>query len=121
MNTDFILSIETATPICSVALHKGSTLIAHTEYHVGKAHGIIIPKMIRHLLSLHHIQTDSIAAVGISAGPGSYTGLRIGSSVAKGICYAHNIPLIAINPLHTLLEGTKNKCAIPKNAILPST
>jgi tRNA threonylcarbamoyladenosine biosynthesis protein TsaB len=96
-----ILHIETATKTCSVALSKDSELIDVLEIHSDQfIHGEKLTLFIQEILSKHFISFDQISAVSISSGPGSYTGLRIGVSTAKGLCYAKKIPLIAIDTLH---------------------
>lgn len=104
-----ILSIETATKICSVALHENETLIQYQELKVDKSHSKFLAPMIRELFQLANKEMKELSAVAISKGPGSYTGLRIGTSTAKGICYALDIPLIAVNTLLTMcFDANKN-------------
>jgi tRNA threonylcarbamoyladenosine biosynthesis protein TsaB len=104
-----ILSIETATKICSVALHENETLIRHRELKVDQSHSNFLAPMIRELFQLANKEMKELSAVAISKGPGSYTGLRIGTSTAKGICYALDLPLIAVNTLLSMcLEANKN-------------
>ena len=100
-----ILSIETSTNVCSVALHKQGQLIAHLVSNEAYSHAEKLAIMIDELLKMAKIPRNELAAVAVSAGPGSYTGLRIGTSTAKGICYALDIPLIAIGTLESMLEG----------------
>ena len=107
-----ILSIETGTDICSVGLSIDGVLIAIRESSGDRDHATNIAVFINDLLKENSITVCSLDAVAVSAGPGSYTGLRIGVSVAKGICYANNLPLIAINSLQSLVE-----CAIEDNEI----
>jgi tRNA threonylcarbamoyladenosine biosynthesis protein TsaB len=94
-----ILSIETATKTCSVALHEKGNLIGSQELKVDKSHSKYLAPMIRDVFNRAQKDWQELSAVAISKGPGSYTGLRIGTSTAKGICYAIDIPLIAINTL----------------------
>ena len=97
-----ILSLETSTKTCSVALHQDTTLLALQEVHLEKSHSSLLNVMIRDILDYCDIPKKSLDAVAISMGPGSYTGLRIGVSVAKGLCYALDIPLIAVNTLEAM-------------------
>jgi len=94
-----ILSIETATKVCSIALHENGTLIGSQELRVDKSHSKFLAPMIRDLFLKLRKEMKELSAVALSKGPGSYTGLRIGSSTAKGICYALDIPLITVNTL----------------------
>ena len=97
-----ILCIETGTDICSVALAKDGEMIALRESDLGKDHARKVGVFTRELLQEHSIEPDELDAVAVGTGPGSYTGLRIGVSFAKGMCYALGIPLIAIDSLRSL-------------------
>lgn len=97
-----ILNIETATEICSVCLSKDGRLLSIRETNEEKSHAAQTALFIDELLKEFQISAKDLDAVAISMGPGSYTGLRIGVSLAKGICYAASIPLIAINSLESL-------------------
>ena len=103
-----ILSIETSTKICSVALHNKGVLLAESTLYVDKSHSEKLAVLIKDLLSYADISTKELSAVAIAGGPGSYTGLRIGTSTAKGLCYALNIPLIAVNTLESMASGVAN-------------
>ena len=95
-----ILHIETATKICSTSISKNGVLIDVIEEHPENfIHSEKLTLNIRELIQRNQIEFKQLSAVSLSAGPGSYTGLRIGSSTAKGICYALNIPLISIPTL----------------------
>jgi len=100
----FILSIETATTSCSAALHRDGKEITAIEYHIAQSTASKLSVIIDQLFRLSGIQPAQLNAVCISAGPGSYTGLRIGVATAKGLCYALNIPLIAINTLELMAD-----------------
>ena len=100
-----ILSIETATTVGSVALHDGEKLLASYELHIDRSHSAAITQLIEHLIDKVGIQKTDIKAIAISKGPGSYTGLRIGTSTAKGLCYGLDIPLIAVNTLTSMAHG----------------
>lgn len=103
-----ILSLETATPICSVALHQEGNLIAHYELHTEKSHSEELTTLIQEICKQTKCQFSEISAVAVSKGPGSYTGLRIGVATAKGLCYALQKPLIAINTLMAMVEQVVN-------------
>ena len=99
-----ILSIETGTDICSVALANDGELMALRESDEGRDHAKKVALFVDELLKETGVQPTDLDAIAIGKGPGSYTGLRIGVSFAKGMCYALNIPLIAIGSLDALTE-----------------
>lgn len=99
----YILNIETATKNCSVSLSKDGETVASKELNNGNySHAEVLHVFIYELFKGVGINKSNLDAVAVSKGPGSYTGLRIGVSSAKGICYAHDVPLIAINTLTSL-------------------
>ncbi|MCG8309406.1 MAG: tRNA (adenosine(37)-N6)-threonylcarbamoyltransferase complex dimerization subunit type 1 TsaB [Cytophagales bacterium] len=100
-----ILSIETATKTSSIALHKDGALLASMDTHQEKSHSEYLTPSIKYLLEISGYKSIEIDAVAVSKGPGSYTGLRIGTSTAKGICYAVNAELIAVNTLESMAYG----------------
>jgi len=102
-----ILSIETATNICSVALAKNGKLLSIREINGKNSHAEILNVFIEEILIESSYSLNDLDAVAVSEGPGSYTGLRIGVSTAKGFCYALDIPLIAISTLQSLAQYTK--------------
>lgn len=97
-----ILSIETGTEVCSVALARDGELISLRESTEGRNHAHNLALYIKEILDENDIYAQELDAVAVSGGPGSYTGLRIGVSTAKGICYALGKPLIAISSLQSL-------------------
>ena len=97
-----ILSLETATKVGSVALHVDGQLLGLQLYDIDKSHSKLLHVMIEQLLKNAGLNQSSLDAIAVSAGPGSYTGLRIGVSSAKGICYAMSAKLIAINTLESM-------------------
>ncbi|MBR6721379.1 MAG: tRNA (adenosine(37)-N6)-threonylcarbamoyltransferase complex dimerization subunit type 1 TsaB [Alistipes sp.] len=99
-----ILSIETGTDICSVALSQGGELMALRESDEGRDHAKKLAVFVDELLRETGVQPSDLDAIAVGKGPGSYTGLRIGVSFAKGMCYALGIPLIAIGSLDALTE-----------------
>jgi len=104
-----ILCLETATPVCSVALNDGCCTIVSRETEGQNAHSEKITNFIREVMETAHIEYPQLDAVAVSKGPGSYTGLRIGVSTAKGICYAADLPLMAIDTLEAMAHGMKAK------------
>jgi tRNA threonylcarbamoyladenosine biosynthesis protein TsaB len=100
-----ILCIETATGMCSVALCDGNRVIAFKESDEGRSHASLLTIFIRDLLLESGIKAAGLDAVAVSKGPGSYTGLRIGVSAAKGIAYAAAIQLIGIDTTYSMFHG----------------
>ena len=103
-----ILCLETATPSCSVALVHNGEVLACEEDPKGQNHSEKITLFIDKVMKKADISYSQLDAVAVSMGPGSYTGLRIGVSTAKGICYAVSKPLIAVETLHAMAYGCKN-------------
>ena len=103
-----ILCIETATDVCSVALARDGLLLAIAESDEPKSHAGTVTKFIQQVMGESNLKLSQIDAVSISKGPGSYTGLRIGTATAKGLCYALNKPLIAINTLQAMTSYLLN-------------
>jgi len=99
-----ILSIETATPLCSVALSTKGKVIAHRETFEEKSHAARLTVFIEEILKEKGLRVDNLDAIAVGKGPGSYTGLRIGVSTAKGLCYGSEIPLIAVSTLKILYK-----------------
>jgi len=97
-----ILSIDTSTTVCSVALTKDGQTLAQQKLFLEKSHSTLLTVIIDGLLGYTETHKDDLSAIAVSKGPGSYTGLRIGVSTAKGLCYALDKPLIAINTLHAM-------------------
>ena len=101
-----ILSLETSSTVCSVALAQDGRLIGSSELRLEKSHSSHITVLIQQLLENTGFTEKDLSAVAVSGGPGSYTGLRIGTSTAKGLCYALNIPLIAVSTLQAMAQET---------------
>ena len=101
----YILNIETATKNCSVALAKDGNLILYRQIaEQGYSHAEKLHVFIEEILKESNVTFSELQAIAVSQGPGSYTGLRIGVSAAKGLCYALGIPLIAIDTLQVLAQ-----------------
>jgi tRNA threonylcarbamoyladenosine biosynthesis protein TsaB len=104
----FILNIETATKNCSVSIAKsGETILCKEIAEEGYSHAEKLHVFIEEIIEEAGISVQDLAAIAVSQGPGSYTGLRIGVSAAKGLCFALNIPLIAVDTLQTLASQAK--------------
>jgi tRNA threonylcarbamoyladenosine biosynthesis protein TsaB len=97
-----ILHIESATKPCSVALSKGEELLFFRMNNQANSHAVQLGLIVDEALKFASRRELRIDAVSVSAGPGSYTGLRIGVSMAKGICYGYDVPLIALSTLRIL-------------------
>jgi tRNA threonylcarbamoyladenosine biosynthesis protein TsaB len=99
-----ILCIETGTDICSVGLAKDGTLVGLRESDLDRDHARTVAVYSREVLAMAGVSMADLNAVAVSKGPGSYTGLRIGISFAKGLCYGSGIPLIGVGSLDSLCE-----------------
>ncbi|MBP6588030.1 MAG: tRNA (adenosine(37)-N6)-threonylcarbamoyltransferase complex dimerization subunit type 1 TsaB, partial [Flavobacterium sp.] len=99
----YILNIETATKNCSVALAKeGKTILCKENAEEGYSHAERLHVFMEEIIKEVGITFQDLSAIAVSQGPGSYTGLRIGVSAAKGLCYALSVPLIAVDTLQVL-------------------
>lgn len=105
----YILSIETATDKLSIALHRSGQLLSMKELNEKGVHAEKIMELIDEVLDSVKLQSSDLNAVAVSEGPGSYTGLRIGVSTAKGIAFALNLPLITVNTLQALAYQAKGE------------
>lgn len=105
MNGPLILHIETATDICSVALSEGERLLSLAESGPERSHATLLNAFLRKALEKASREFSQLDAVAVSKGPGSYTGLRIGVSTAKGIAYAREIPLLSSGTLAHMARG----------------
>ena len=112
-----LLSLETSSPVCSVALHRivDGSLVGQSELRLDKSHSTHLTILIEQLLKNTGYQLADLAAVAVSDGPGSYTGLRIGAAAAKGLCFALDIPLVAVSTLRALAAQVAAGTARPEN------
>ena len=111
-----ILNIETATKNCSVSLAQNGEILAIKELNNGNySHAEVLHPFIVDILKETNLNSNEIDAVAVSKGPGSYTGLRIGVSAAKGLCFAFDKPLISIKTL----ESLSNAISIDEGVIVP--
>ncbi|MFO7829793.1 MAG: tRNA (adenosine(37)-N6)-threonylcarbamoyltransferase complex dimerization subunit type 1 TsaB [Bacteroidales bacterium] len=104
-----ILNIETSTQVCSVSVSDNGMVKGLKESHDEKSHAKYLTVFIDDLLNELNLSIHDFDAVAVSKGPGSYTGLRIGVSTAKGLCYAKNLPLISVNTLQSMAYGLIRK------------
>ena len=107
-----ILCIETSTSCCSAAICIDGVAVASKENLAGANHASELPVFVEQLLAEARANQWHLDAVALSQGPGSYTGLRIGTSIAKGICYGMNIPLIPVDTLQILCNSVDNQYLI---------
>ncbi|WP_297908906.1 tRNA (adenosine(37)-N6)-threonylcarbamoyltransferase complex dimerization subunit type 1 TsaB [uncultured Parabacteroides sp.] len=104
-----ILNIETSTSVCSVALSEGEEIVFEKASFEGPSHATLLGVYIEEALKAAKSKGIKLDAVAVSSGPGSYTGLRIGVSVAKGLCFGYDIPLIGIHTLDILASAAIRK------------
>ena len=97
-----ILSIETSTDVCSVALTSEGQVLDHSESYEGQTHATLLSQYVQQALQYARTREVPIDAIAVSIGPGSYTGLRIGLSEAKGLAFGLSVPLIGVNTLQLL-------------------
>ncbi|MFN8353865.1 MAG: tRNA (adenosine(37)-N6)-threonylcarbamoyltransferase complex dimerization subunit type 1 TsaB [Spirosomataceae bacterium] len=97
-----ILSIDTSTKVCSVALHQQGQLLASYELYTEKSHSGMLTSLIQQAVAHTGHELQQLDAIAVAKGPGSYTGLRIGVSTAKGLCFALDKPLLAVNTLEAM-------------------
>jgi tRNA threonylcarbamoyladenosine biosynthesis protein TsaB len=114
-----ILNIETATDICSIGLAQEGQLLSLQESSEGYQHASQITLLIEQCMKEAGCRLSEIDAVAVSTGPGSYTSLRVGTSTAKGICYALDKPLIAVNTLQSLALASREGAASPNSLFCP--
>lgn len=111
--------IDTATSVCSVALSRGEEIIGErANYQATGQHASLAAPMVEALLAEAQRIGLSIDAVVLSQGPGSYTGLRIGSALAKGLCHGLSIPLIAVSTLELMADGYRRKHTLSDDAYI---
>lgn len=109
MKEGILLHLETATEICSVALSQKGQLLHLEETSEPNAHSRVITLLIEQCLKVAGVGMNELSGVGVSAGPGSYTGLRVGVSTAKGICYSLKAPLFAVDTLLTMARACQTE------------
>ena len=113
-----ILCIETSTSCCSAAICIDGVAVASKENLAGANHASELPVFVEQLLAIAAKQSWHIDAVALSEGPGSYTGLRIGASLAKGLCYSLDVPLIPVDTLQVLCATMTAQTLVSENCLL---
>ena len=101
-----ILNIETSTEVCSVALTSEGQVLDHRENYEGQTHATMLSQYVKDMLDYARSREMKPDAIAVSIGPGSYTGLRIGLSEAKGLAFGLNVPLIGVNTLQLMAVST---------------
>lgn len=113
-----ILNIETSTEVCSVALTSEGQVLDHRENYEGQTHATLLSQYVKEMLDYARSRELKLDAVAVSIGPGSYTGLRIGLSEAKGLAFGLNIPLIGVNTLQLMTVSTMFNHFIEEDKVL---
>lgn len=113
-----ILHIETSTEVCSVAVSQDGACIYSKEDFEGPSHAVVLGVYVDEALSFINSHAIPLDAVAVSCGPGSYTGLRIGVSMAKGVCYGMGVPLIGLPTLEVMCVPILLREELPDDALL---
>ena len=113
-----ILNIETSTEVCSVALTSEGQVLDHRENYEGQTHATLLSQYVKEMLEYARTRELKIDAIAVSIGPGSYTGLRIGLSEAKGLAFGLQVPLIGVNTLQLMTVGTMFNHFIEEDNVL---
>ncbi|MBD2700590.1 tRNA (adenosine(37)-N6)-threonylcarbamoyltransferase complex dimerization subunit type 1 TsaB [Spirosoma sp. BT702] len=103
-----LLSLDTSTTVCSVALHRDGTLLGSYELFTERTSAAMLTTLINNVVQQTGNELHQLDAIAVAKGPGSYTGLRIGVSTAKGLCFALDKPLVAINTLAAMTEQVRD-------------
>ena len=114
------LLIETSSDVCSVALARGENALVEKQTHE-RNHAAALAPLIESLLNENNVTVSDLACIGVNGGPGSYTGLRIGLSTAKGMCFAANKPLVMIDALQAYAQGLLLHQPVSENEMIVST
>lgn len=109
-----LILIETSTALCSTALLEGNKVISTRESSEPRAHAAMTAVFVKEMLDQADLKASEIDAVAVSSGPGSYTGLRVGSSTAKGLCFGAQIPLIAVSTPEILVRQAMEEGLLPQ-------
>ena len=112
------MNIETSTDVCSVALTSEGQVMDHRENYEGQTHATLLSQYVKDMLDYARSREMKIEAIAVSIGPGSYTGLRIGLSEAKGLAFGLNVPLIGVNTLQLMTVSTMFNHFIEEDKVL---
>ena len=113
-----ILCIETSLDYCSVSIIEDGKVIDSENINIKKSHSEFILILIKDLLKRIKISLNQLSAIAVSEGPGSYTGLRIGVSTAKGLCFSLDLPLLSVNSLDLMIHDVKKKNLVESGSLL---
>ena len=113
-----ILCIETSLDYCSVSIIEDGKVIDSENINIKKSHSEFILILIKNLLKRINISLNQLSAIAVSEGPGSYTGLRIGVSTAKGLCFSLDLPLLSVNSLDLMIYDVKKKNLVESGSLL---
>jgi tRNA threonylcarbamoyladenosine biosynthesis protein TsaB len=113
-----ILNIETSTDVCSVALTSEGQVLDHRENYEGQTHATLLSQYVKEMLDDARSRELKLDAIAVSIGPGSYTGLRIGLSEAKGLAFGLQVPLIGVNTLQLMTVSTMFNHFIEEDKVL---
>jgi tRNA threonylcarbamoyladenosine biosynthesis protein TsaB len=104
-----ILSLETSAKVCSAAIHNKGELLSSAEVHIGQSHAAKLGVLIKEVMQSASIQYSQLSAIATTSGPGSYTGLRIGTSMAKGLSVGLGKPIVSVGTLELLAHQVASK------------
>tara|TARA_B100001769_G_scaffold115214_1_gene89840 strand:- start:30 stop:704 length:675 start_codon:yes stop_codon:yes gene_type:complete len=113
-----ILCIETSLDYCSVSMIEDGKVIDSESINIKKSHSEFILILIKNLLKRVKISLNKLSAIAVNKGPGSYTGLRIGVSTAKGLCFSLDLPLLSVNSLDLMIYDVKKKNLVESGSLL---
>lgn len=113
-----ILCIETSLDYCSVSMIEDGKVIDSESINIKKSHSEFILILIKNLLKRVKISLNQLSAIAVNKGPGSYTGLRIGVSTAKGLCFSLDLPLLSVNSLDLMIYDVKKKNLVESGSLL---
>lgn len=113
-----IVNIETSTEVCSVALSADNKVVWHKENYDGQSHSVLLAKYLSEMFAWAKDNRLEVNAVALSCGPGSYTGLRIGASTAKGLCYGLGVPLLSVPTLQLMAASVAGREGVCRDALL---
>lgn len=109
-----LILIETSTALCSAALSEGDRIICERQSTEPRSHASLTAVFVKEMLDQAGWKVEDCSAVAVSSGPGSYTGLRVGSSTAKGLCFGAGIPLVAVSTAEVLFWQAESEGLIPE-------
>ena len=116
-----LLAIDTATELLSIALHEGDSLLAECTFTVGRQHNTTLAPLIKQIMAGAALHTDDLSALAVCTGPGSYTGLRIGIALAKGMAAVNDLPLVPVTTFEAITAAHEaHSSSLPLIAAIPA-